>query len=89
MKEKTSKSALVKEKMEPVLCLVPVQIAADTIRSFCLQFEKCSKECPLHNAHGKGCYFQNVTPDKWEIGDLVYEQSDLLSKNNTVRRQTK
>lgn len=84
MKEKTSKRVSVKEKMEPVLCLLPVQTAADTIRSFCKRFEKCSN-CPLINTKGKGCYFQNATPDKWEIGDLVYERADLLSKNNKAR----
>lgn len=88
MKEKTSKRVSVKDKMEPVLSLLPVQTAADTIRSFCIKIEKCSK-CPIYNTKGKGCYFQNVTPDKWEIGDLVYERSELLSKNNMVRRQTK
>lgn len=56
--------------------MVPLSSAADTVRSFCLQFEKCSKECPLYNAPGKGCYFNNVTPDKWEIGEMIYKMTE-------------
>lgn len=65
-----------REKMELVLSMVPLSSAADTIRSFCLRYDKCSKECPFHNAHGKGCYFNNVTPDKWEIGEMIYKMTE-------------
>ena len=88
VKEKP-KTITVKDKMEKVLNLIPVQSASDTIRSFCLQFEKCSKECPLYNARGKGCYFQNVVPTDWNIGDLIYERTELLSTTNTRRGRRK
>lgn len=80
VKEKP-KTITVKDKMEKVLNLIPVQSASDTIRSFCLQFDKCSKECPFHNAHGKGCYFNNVTPDKWEIGEMIYKMTEEAGEN--------
>lgn len=65
-----------REKMELVLSMVPLSSGADTIRSFCLRYDKCSKECPLYNVHGKGCYFNNVTPDKWEIGEMIYKMTE-------------
>lgn len=65
-----------REKMELVLSMVPLSSGADTIRSFCLRYDKCSKECPFNNAHGKGCYFNNVTPDKWEIGEMIYKMTE-------------
>lgn len=73
----------VKEKMEMVLSMVPLSSAADTVRSFCLQFEKCSKKCPLYNAHGKGCYFNNVTPNKWEIGEMIYKMTEKVGGKKT------
>lgn len=69
-----------REKTETILSMFPLSSAADTIRSFCLRYDKCSKECPLYNAHGKGCYFNNVTPDKWEIGEMIYKMTEEVGK---------
>lgn len=72
-----------KEKMETILSMFPLSSAADTIRSFCLHYDKCSKECPLYNAHGKGCYFNNVTPDKWEVGEMIYKMTEEIGGKKT------
>lgn len=72
------------EDLEPVLNLIPLVTAADTIRSYCLQFEKC-KGCKFNGAYGKGCYFNNVTPDKWNIGQTIYEQTEEIGKNHFNR----
>lgn len=66
--------------------MVPLSSAADTIRSFCLRYDKCSKECPFHNAHGKGCYFNNVTPDKWEIGEMIYKMTEEVGGKKNDRQ---
>lgn len=51
--------------------LIPLITAANIIRSYCKNFEKCSSECPLLNSRGRGCYFNNVTPDQWDVCDLI------------------
>lgn len=51
--------------------LNPLVTAADIIRSYCRNFESCTTECPLMNAVGRGCYFNNVTPDRWEVSELI------------------
>ena len=72
------------EDLEPVLDLIPLVTAADTIRSYCLQFDKC-KGCKFNGAYGKGCYFNNVTPDKWNIGQTIYEQTEEIGKDHFNR----
>ena len=50
--------------------LSPLVMASDIIRSFCHNFESCSTKCPLMNVAGRGFYFNNVTPDRWEVSEL-------------------
>lgn len=77
-------------ELEPVLNLIPISTAADTIRSYCVQNESCDG-CKLNGAQGKGCYFNNVAPDQWNIADMIYEQTEEVSKKHRRRgrRNTK
>lgn len=76
----------IQDELEPVLNLTPLVVAADTIKSYCIgNFEKCSDGCPLHNAHGKGCYFNNVTPDEWNISELMYEMTKEIEKGHNMK----
>lgn len=55
--------------------LNPLITASNIIRSYCKNFEKCSSECPLLDARGRGCYFNNVTPDQWDVCDLITDMN--------------
>ena len=68
-----------KEEEEQIECsderfLNPLITASNIIRSYCKNFEKCSSECPLLNSRGRGCYFNNVTPDQWDVCDLIKDR---------------
>ena len=89
--------------LDEFLNLLPVQSAADTIRSFCLGFELCEKiehdedsenfgkviKCPFCDLQGKGCYFTNFCPDKWNVNELINEKTEELVKTHKAQRKKK
>lgn len=90
-------------KQNKILNLLPVQTAADTIRSFCLGFELCEKieddedsenfgkviKCPFYDLQGRGCYFTNFCPDKWNVNELINKKTEELVKTHKVQRRKK
>jgi hypothetical protein len=74
----------IEDDMEPVLNLIPLSTAADTIRSFCLGRDNC-KRCDLFNLYGAGCYFNNVVPCNWDINSIVYDKTEEVGKNHYNR----
>jgi len=74
----------IEDRLAPVLNLIPIGTAADTIRSYCIQNESCDG-CKFNGIEGKGCYFTNITPDRWNIADMIYEQTEEISKKHSRR----
>lgn len=75
-------SSDIRDEMEPVLNLTPLVSAADTIRSYCKQFENCTDECPFYNIRGQGCYFNNVPPEEWDVGGIIYKMTEDIGKKH-------
>lgn len=76
-------SSDIRDDLEPVLNLTPLVQAADTIRSFCKQFEKCA-DCPVFsiNSCTHGCYFQRHTPETYDIGGIIYKMTEDIGKKH-------
>ena len=74
----------IEEDMEPVLNLIPLKTAADTIRSFCLGKEKC-KGCHLFGLYGAGCYFNNVVPCNWDLGLIIKDKTEEVEKQHNLK----
>lgn len=84
-------SSDIRDELEPVLNLTPLVSAADTIRSYCKQFEKCD-ECPFHNVSGRGigCYFNITSPEEWDVGGIIYKMTeDIGKKHKSKSRKNK
>ena len=65
---------------EPILNLLPLSTASDTIRSFCLNHENC-EECELLNLHGKGCYFNTSVPCDWDLASIINNKTKEAEKH--------
>lgn len=74
----------IEDDMEPVLNLIPLSTAADTIRSFCLTHENCNT-CPLFCVRGNGCYFNTSVPCNWDINSIVYDKTEEVGKKHFNR----
>ena len=72
------------EDMEPVLNLIPLKSASDTIRSFCMTHEKC-EECQLFGLRGNGCYFLNSVPCNWDLSSIIYDQTKETEKQHKLK----
>lgn len=75
-------------ELEPALNLVPLVIAGDTIRNYCLTHESC-EECPLYNLHWVGCYFEHTNPSEWDIEKIVSEMTEKIGKRHKTRSHRK
>ena len=64
----------------PILNLLPLSTASDTIRSFCLNHEKC-EECELFGLKGKGCYFNNSVPCNWDLASIINNKTEEAEKH--------
>ena len=72
------------EDMEPVLNLIPLQSASDTIRNFCMGKENC-KGCNLFGLYGAGCYFNNVVPCNWDLGVIIYVKTKAVERQHKLK----
>lgn len=66
--------------INPILNLLPLGPASDTIRSFCLNHEKC-EECELFGLKGKGCYFNNSVPCHWDLSSIISVKTEEAEKH--------
>lgn len=66
--------------INPILNLLPLSTASDTIRSFCLNHEKC-EECELCGLKGKGCYFNTSVPGEWDLASIINKKTEEAQKH--------
>lgn len=64
----------------PILNLLPLGPASDTIRSFCLNHENC-EGCELSGLKGKGCYFNNSVPCNWDLSSIISAKTEEAEKH--------
>ena len=74
----------IEEDMEPVLNLIPLKTAADTIRSYCLTHENCNN-CQLFGLNGKGCYFNTKVPCNWDLAPIIRDKTTEVEKQHNLK----
>ena len=74
----------IEEDMEPVLNLIPLKTAADTIRSYCMTHENCNK-CQLFCLNGNGCYFHTKVPCNWDLAPIISEKTTEVEKQHNLK----
>lgn len=75
-------------ELEPALSLIPLVVAADTIMSYCNNTGSCL-ECPFHNYHCVGCYFEHTNPCDWDVNKIIGEMTEKIGKGHKTRPHRK